>query len=304
MLEQLKAMEAAGQWMEIRQIDVTTLTGLDGDQLARAYLATSKAWELTATTADEYRTALAHAKTGLSVATVGGLMHTWLLARVAAYSADLGDYRTAEITATAFLKAQGAHPSASSIAPWASYALGRTRATQRRFPEAIAIYEQTKSASAGEFAERIQLAIVWALAQAGRVSAAVAACPARLEHLPDAYLQAASAIILAKSGDWQGARLAAKTAIHAYTTAPVYDLVEAAELVLILRHAATALGDTDGTASWASHIAAPLCRGTAGITNALLPTLRPEGGAEFEHAAVSRCGSAGDQRRGLLGVVG
>lgn len=303
MQQEIKRLELAGEWDELNRLAETLPSG---DSLARVYIALSKLAEDRATTGAEYRQALGFAQKAAAAADQGGLMWTWAQGRTAALSADLGMYPAAERAACAFLDALPGNPKAEALAPYARYALGRVRANQRRFLDAVAFYQEAKCATGSTFAERIQLAIVWAYAQAGQVVKAVEECPARVEPAHQGLLHAATAIILAKAGDWQSARTAAKAALP-YYTGPHYmpcDLVEAAELCLILKAAAHHLGDTQQAAVW-SHIAFNLFGGNGDVLTCLLPMLPMEGGVRFAEAASPARGlPSGHHRCGLRGVCG
>lgn len=302
MLQVIKQMEQQGRWTEIRQQASTLLAGLEGDALARGYLATSKAFELTATSPADYRTALAHARAAVASALQGGLMHTWALARVAAYSADMGLYRAAEATACAFLERLPVNPGAAPMEPYALFALGRAQASRRCFADAARTFRRAL-AGTGEIFERIQLHLAWTLAEAGQVRDAFDSIPSTVEHVPAEHVSAAMAAVLAASGDWAGAQLHAKAALRAHEAnrCPIFDTIQAAELALIIHRAAVALGQTQ--AMFSLHSAAILAGWNEGLILALLPTLRPKGGASY-NAAASSCGPAGHQRTGLRGCVG
>ncbi|MDB4894563.1 MAG: hypothetical protein JWN15_825 [Firmicutes bacterium] len=305
MLERIKAMEAAGQWAEIRRTAADLVEGLMGDDLSRAYLATSKAFEQTAICPDDYRAALAHAKRAAAAAAPGGLLHTWALHRVASYLADFGDYRGAERAATAFLDALPRHPQAETAAPWVYFHLGVVRSHQGHHDQAVALLRKAIAANAGEISERAQLHLAWTLAESGRVLEAFEALPSSLVHVSQGHLNAACAVVFAAAGDWQGARIHAMAALRARTAGEwrIFDTVEAAEMATVLQRAATYAGNSALAASWHNHSAAILAGWVDGTFSALLPSL-PQGGGAFLEEAASHSGPAGAKRCGLRGAVG
>jgi tetratricopeptide (TPR) repeat protein len=304
-VEHLKQLERDQNWAEIRRLSCSLPDDLAGDDLARWYLSSSTALEKSAAGPFEYRMALDQARAAVASAVRGGLMHTWSMARVAAYGADLGMYDLARESALSFLHQLPVHEEAHRIEPWARFALGRAYASPRyrRYGAAVAEYDRALAWAPEELAERITLAKVWALAQAGDVSAAAVALPETVTHTHIHSLLAAKAVVLAAAGDWSGAHQLARAAIAGYAVAPIFDVIEAAELSLILRRSAQVLGNAAEATGWALHTTALLRRWNAGLVHDLLPTLRPEGGTFFD-AAASHRGSAGHDRCGLRGTVG
>lgn len=303
MLADIKRMEAAGQWAEIRQLSESILVDLEGTEMARGLIALAVAHEKTATTAAEYRCALAYARRAVAVATTGSFMATWALHLVSCYAADLGLLEEAKQAAAAFLGALPAHPGARHVAPWVLFALGRVRHYQGRYAVAMELFDRAlNTGAAGEIGERIRLFMAWTLAESGQAYAAAQVLPAHVEHVPQGHVSAAMAVIAATVGDWLGARTHALAALRSRGEWATYDTVQAAELTLILRRAAQALGHHGQARVWALHTAAIIGGWNAALR--LLPTLRPKGGGEYHDAAAVRGLPAGYHRAGLRGAVG
>lgn len=306
MLEQLKRMEAAGQWMEIRQVDVSTLASLDGDQLARACLSLSKAHEVTAGSAAEYKQALAFARRAAEVAAPGGLMHTWALSYIAGQASDLGYFAEATTAAEQFMAALPHHPKAEAVAPWVFFHLGRVHYYRRRdFAGAARWFRRAQGAGSRAISERAALFLAWALAASGHVAEAAASLPDQVEYVSAGYLDAARATVCYASGDWHGAMRFAEASLREYDsgTWQVFDTVQAAEVYLILSKASQRLGQNLQADRWLAIAADTLSRWNAELMPCLVSTLRGKGGERSEEAVCS-CGSAGHDRCGLRGVVG
>lgn len=303
-LDDIKRLEAEGRWAEICAL-ITRLPGdLAGDDLARAYLSTSKALELTASTPVQYRLALTHAQLSVASALPGGLLHAWALARVAAYSADMGMYPQAEAASLGFCKLLEANPGAAPMEPYALFALGRALSRRGCHGEAIAILRRVVlMVPKGELRERATVTLARALGRAGRTGEALSTLPESVSHVPNDMLHSAFALISARAHRWADAEAEGREALRSIGTRPLCDLVEAAELLLTLKQAAHSLGRHRQAAVWQVYMAALLSRWSAEALLSLLSTLRVEGGAELNEA-VSRCGSSGDHRCGLRGAVG
>ena len=304
MLDRLRELKQQGRWAEIRAIAPDILTHLAGDDKAKALLWLSQAYEETASTAAEYRTALSHAKASFSAAVPGGLMHTWAAGRVAALASDLGDFSTAISAGITFLDQLPQHPDAGVLKPWAYFALGQSLYYRRRdYVGSIRWFRLAVSSGTGEIRERSTLWLGWALAASGQVGEATSALPETIKHVSVGQLSAARAAVAYAAGDWQGARSHATIALLEYKSGawPIYDSIQVAELYLILAKAAQRLGLQTQAARWFIESATILARWNAAFR--LVPTLRERGG-DWINAADCSCGPAGDKRCGLLGVVG
>lgn len=301
MLTYIKQLETDGRWVELLCLS-TSLT--PGDPLARVFVALSKLQEDAAAGGADYHRALYYAKQAAVAGVPGGLMWTWAQGRSAALAADLGIDQTAEQAARVFLDHLPTNPGAAVLAPWVWAALARVRARQGRNTEAVALWHQVLSAADGELAERAQLHLVWTLAEAGQVQAAVAALPTEVRFVSAGLLAAAQAAVAAASHDWPEASAHARTALRRQAAGEwaIYDTVQTAELLLILQKAAQATGDLQQASIWFAKTAAVLSRWNAGIMIRLVPTLRA-GGGEYVAATDSR-GSAGSHRWSLTGTVG
>lgn len=299
----LKAMEQSGQWSEIRQLGAAVLDGHEGDALSRALLALGSAFEHTATGAADYRQALAFAQAAVASAERGGLLHTWSIARVAAYAADLGLYQVAMQAAATFLDALPRHEAAQRIAPWVLYALGRVRASQRRYSEAAGIWRLVIGTAPDELAERARLHLAWTLAESGRLADAYSVLPTAAEYCPSALLEAARAVLCAAAHNWQGVIEHGRAYLNDAGALPVCDTIQTAEICLLMHRATNALGQHSQAEVWLRKAAAVLSCWNRALMQHLVPTLQGEGGA-WHNAAVSRCGGAGTKRTGLRGVLG
>lgn len=307
MLEQIKAWERAGQWAEIRSNEHVILSTLTGSALARALLSLGKAYEVTAATAGEYRSALRHTEAILNLAPAGSLTHTWALHRIACLRSDLADFAGAEAAAVEFLKDQPNHPSAASVLPWVLFHLGRVRHYQGRYHQAARLFTQALDTGPdGAIRERTQLFKVWSLAAAGRITEAFASIPADVEHISRGHLFAAIARVCLAARDWQGAALNARLALQSYDYGEMapFDTIQATELCLILKQANLAQGRPAAAAVWfykSATILAPWCEG---VLFAIATTLGERGGERYEAVSSHRGLSAGHKRCGLRGAVG
>lgn len=307
LLQQLKTMEQAGQWSEIRAMGKDALSGLEGSELARGLLAVGKAYEVTATGAADYRHALALTTGILEAVPADHLLRTWALHRIAALRADLGDIDGAEKAASEFLAGLAIHPQAQVVAPWALAAMGRVRHYQGRPGEAVAWFTRALKGDMPEaMRERVQLLLVWSLAASGRVTEAFAATPPDVLHISRGHLFAAIARTCLAARDWQGAAVNARVALRSYDAGEMlpFDLVQAAELCLISKRAATEGGRPDQAAVWLRKSAILLSQWNDAILFTLVPTLGMEGGEWIEAVTRSRGVPAGYKRVGLQGVVG
>ncbi|MDB4896314.1 MAG: hypothetical protein JWN15_2576 [Firmicutes bacterium] len=302
-LSSIKELESAG--------NTAGLTALarqlpPGDVLARVHIALSKLQEDAATSSVEYWRAYAHARRAIVVAEVGGLMWTWAQGRTAAMGTDLGLYQVAEQAATIFLQHLAYHPRAEALAPWVHFHLGRIRHAQGRHSEAAALLRQAAAADAQEISERARLFLVWCLAECGRAAQALQELPETVSFVSPGHLNAARAAVYAALGDSMCARTEALAALRSREDGAwrIYDTVQAAELMLILKRAAIQAGDFGQAAVWHQHTAALLAGWNADLIDSLLPTLPEKGGVWTDATAASSCGPAGYRRSGLLGILG
>jgi tetratricopeptide (TPR) repeat protein len=303
MMEYIKELERACEWHELRRLAETLP---DGDALARVHIALSVYREQTATNGTEYRLALRHAEHAAAVAVAGSLIHVWSFSMIAAYAADLGDYRKAERAATTFLRALPTQPAAERNIAVVYYALARAKHYGRRYSEAVHYWRLAmETAPTNELAERARLHLVWTLAESGKVLQAMQALPSVVYHVSEGHLDAARAVVHAAAGDWTGARFFALGALRTWDAGDwrAYDTVQAAELMLILKHAAHHAGNFGEAGTWHLHSAATLHGWNEDIIT-LLVSIPPARGGELAHAASSSCGPVGCKRTGLLGVVG
>lgn len=303
MLALVKRLESEGLWSEIRQLNSAGAANLPPADSARVLLSLSKAYEETATGGDDYRKALHFAKLALMASPAESLIRTWSLQAVAALAADLGQHKHAEQASLAFLEAVQRQPDATVLLSWVRFALGRSKASQRRYTEAVTLFRQALGTAEGALAERIRLHISWTLAEAGRVTEAFAALPDRLAYLPPGYLHAASAVVFAATEDWQNARLHALAALESRAAGEwqVYDTVQAASMYAVLKRSAQATGHHGQALIWHMRSTETLSRWSAGLD--LLPDL-PTGGGELFEVTPPRAGAAGHARTGLRGVIG
>lgn len=300
MIEHIGNLVRQGAWAELHHLAETLPPG---DVKARAYLKLSAYVEATATDGHGYRMAVAHARQALLAAEADGPIHAWACARIAALCADLGMYQDAEHAATRFLLALPAHTAVQVMEPWGRFALARALASRRQFVEAIAEMKAALKTAEGEIAERIRLHLVWTLAQSGLIHEALRELPEAVNHVSVGHLSAAKTMVCATVGDWAGARESALAALSTRQEWELFDRIQVAELYLILRQAALRSGEYVQSAVWFAHTAATLSGWNAGLILTLLPTL-PQKGGRKRAAARSSCGSAGDHRCGLRGVVG
>lgn len=303
MLEQIRTLEQAGAWDELSRLACALPPG---QELARVFIALSKLQEDRATTAAEYRQALAYAEMGVTSDVAPGLMWTWAHGRAAALAADLGLYRAAESHALAFLGALGGHPQASALVPWVWAALARVRAHQGRFAEAILLWRRTLASTEGELAERAILHLVWTQAEAGCVRQALASLPTAVSFVSEGHLNAARAVLLAAIHDWTGARREALAALRDQARGgwAVFDTIQTAELCMILRKAALADGAYRQAAVWYLRTAEVLSRWNVALVTCLIPTLRVGGGETFAAVSSARGLPAGYKQCGTRGAVG
>jgi tetratricopeptide (TPR) repeat protein len=303
MLEHIKELERAGEWDELRRLAETLP---NGDALARVHLALSTYREQVATNGAEYRLALRHAEHAARVAEKGSLVHVWSFSKMAAYAADFGDYQKAERAANTYLRSLPLQPDAERNIAVVYYALGRVKHYGGHYSEAVRYWRLAiETAPTEELAERARLHLVWTLARWGKVVQAVDALPSSVSHVSEGHLDAARAAICAATGDWRGARTLAISALRRYEAGDwrVYDAVEAAGVLLILKHAAHHAGNFGQAGVWHVYSAALLDGWCEGILSLLAP-IPPARGGELAHAAFSSCGSRGSKRVGLRGVVG
>jgi tetratricopeptide (TPR) repeat protein len=302
MLERIKEMERAGEWQELRRLAETLP---NGDALARVHLALSSYREQVATNGTEYRLALGHAEHAAKVAETGSLIYVWSFSKIAAYAADLGDYRKAERAATTFLRSLPLQPEAARNIAVVYFALGRVKHYGGHYSEAVRYWRlAAETAPTDELTERARLNLVWTLAKSGKVVQSMEALPSSVSHVSEGHLDAARAVIYATAGDWTGARNFALSALRHYEAGNwrVYDTVEAAGVLLILKQAAQHAGNFGQAGVWHLYSAATLNGWCEGILSLLVP-IPPVRGGEIAHAAFSSCGPRGSKRVGLLGTV-
>lgn len=303
MLEHIKQLEQAGDWAELHRLAETLP---HGDTLARVHLALTLYHEQGATNGKEYRKALQHARLATATADAGSLLYVWSFSKSAAYAADLGDYRGAEQDAHAFLRLKSSQPDAERNIAVVYFALARAAHYGRRYGEAVTYWRlASETAPFEELRERARLHLVWTLAESGNVAGAVDALPQAVAHVAEGHLCGARAVVSAALGDWEGARTHALAALRSWFAGEwkVFDVVEIAELLLVLKSAALHMGAYKQAATWYIYSAANLAGWNEALMPLLVPTLPPEGG-EHPHAASSSCGPSGYRRTGLLGTVG
>lgn len=303
MMEHIKELERAGRWDDLRQLAETLP---NGDALARVHIALSVYCEQTAANGTEYRLALRHSEHAATVADAGSLMQVWSLARVAAYAADLGDYRKAERASNAFLRSLPLQPKAEQVIGMVYFALARVKHYGRDYSAAVRYWKRAiETAPTDELAERARLHLVWTLAESGKVLQAMQALPSAVYHVSEGHLEAACAVIYAAAGDWTGARSYALSALRTWDAGDwrANDTVQASELMLILKHAAHHAGNFGEAGTWFFYCAATLDGWNEGLISLLVP-IPPVRGGDIAHAAFASCGPRGSKRVGLLGTVG
>lgn len=304
MLKLVRQLHNGGRWREI--LDLHLDDSAPAQDRAWLLMAQAVAHEKTATDAAGYRAALTHAAAAVTLTEPGSFPWVWGQHMVACFAADLGMYKQVEHAAICFLEAAGGHPHTAGVSAHVRASLGRSRAAQRRYGDAISLYREALTTAADPaLRERIQLLLVWAYAKAGDTSAAFAECPSEVRHVSPALLHAAMAAVLAHAGDWAGAQQAAKAALPYYQNHAPLDVVEHAELAMILRRAAQALGNHTQAKFWRLHTSLCFFGWQEAFVSNLLPTLPQKGGEGYNEAAdCAGYGPVGHDRMGLLGVLG
>lgn len=305
MLEQITAWEREGRWAEIRQHGPALLAaGLQGDQLARAYLAVAKAWEETATCPADYQESANLVLAAVAAAVPGSFMHTWALGRAAATLSDVGRFEQASEAAWAFLAQVETQPKATPMLPWVHFALGQVLYYKRR-PVASAQHFRTAMSlgADGRLTELCRLWLAWSLAAAGQITAAFAAIPCEVHHVSHGHVFAAMARVCLAAQDLKGARTNARLALRSHEAGDwsVHDSLQAAELHLILRNSAYPQG---GAGSVRLDHASKFALCSEAVLSVLAASLGRMGGVWSEAASVSRGLPVGHKRSGLLGAVG
>ncbi|MGE5507664.1 MAG: tetratricopeptide repeat protein [Chitinophagales bacterium] len=305
LLELIRSLEQAGRWAEIRTSGESFLASADASERARVLLALSKAWEETAAGVVDYRTAVRYTVATMDAAGAGSFLHVWALHRLACQLSDLGDFAGAERAAQGFFAALPDHPRAEAVVPWVNFHMGRIRYHQRSYPEAAMWFERAAAAGDGELRERAVLFLVWARARAGHLAQAAEVLPESVQHVSDGHLRAAKAFLYACASDWPHAAQEARSALRHFSAGEwrVFDIVQAAELCLILKNAAHAMGERSQAMAWMNKAAALLSRWNLDLLVDLVLTLRVEGGGSID-AAASHRGPAGHHRCGTRGSVG
>lgn len=297
-------LEARQAWSELRSIDVTHLSG---DELARAYIAKSKAYQHTATTVEEYRECLRYSRLAEENAVRGGYIHLWALARVAIHLADLCDFAEARRVADEFFCLAGDNGEVVHFGLWVHFALGLSfYFGGGNYKEAIRHFIISSGPLASEeLKERSFLNFSWCYAHLGDGVTAMKLMPKNRKYVSDGNHYSVLCAALFASKRWSEAVKAGRIALKFYDQGGfmAYDTLDAAEVSLILKKCAERLGCVPDVIRWVRKTDEILSRWTAGVTLTAPPTLRGEGGG-MRHEEVSHRWIAGHHRTGLLGTVG
>lgn len=305
MIDALVHLRDTGKFADIRENAATLTAGLTGDELSRAYLIISQAHEKTSSTGDDYRLSLVYARCAIAAANEDSLYHVWAHGRLAALSADMGNYGDAIRFGKQFLDLVSNQPSASVMVPYAWFAIGRAESRLKHHGKAIQSLKTALETADGELAERIRITLARTYARAGFTTAAVIALPENVEYVSEGKLQAARSIILAKCGDWKGAQSQAQAALSNVKNGEsrVYDAIETAELYLVLKACAQALGNHGCAGFWFARFALTLSAWNATLITTLPSTIAMGGGERVDEETSHR-GCAGHHRCGVRGTVG
>lgn len=295
MIDQVKELERAGRWAEIRQLAPGLLSSLQGVDLAQAHMALSTAHFHTATSAVDWQVALRHAHACLQLAPAGDLLHTWALQKVSSLAVDMGRHQEAKRHALAYLKAAHAHPKLTVITPYVIRDLGHVAYQNRQFKAAACYWRRAlalfQTIGNTDETTRTAITLAWAYVRSGKSGLAQAvlptAVPAHMEHLR----LGAEAAILAADGHWTEAFTAGTRALQGARAA--HDYADAAEVCLILSKAFQRLGAGNQALDFL-HTAAKFAARQDRDAYALLTLSNRAGGGDFPRVhAAAPCGAGG-----------
>jgi len=295
MLEQLRALNNDGRYMETRRLAPAFLASSTApEELSMGHALLSVAYQLSATCAGDWQQALINARACRDLAPRDTYLHVWALNQVAVLAGDTGRFQEASAHAAAFLREEPKYERAAHFKPWVIRTLTQVAFHRGDYLQAAALRRQALTLfeapdNAPEVA-RTRLNLVWAYARAGRASVARMHLPETVPADMENLRCGAMAAVLAAEGRWAEALDAGQAALRGDRRS--FDLADAAEVCLILAKCAHRLGLYQAAFAYIREAASFAARQDRKALVLLALTLGREGGV-FLDAAASPCGSGG-----------
>jgi len=252
-----------------------------------------------------WREALEAAHACLDLAEPGSVLYLWALHMLACTYVDAGMPHRARPYALAYLSQAAGNPQLEPYTPYVVRAMGHIAFQERRFLSAFRWFSHAHAlfSAKGDFAQAAvsSQAMALALVRAGRPRQARAALEDRSLFPADrAYLfDSAMAAILAAECRYEDALVFGRAALQAIGRRQSLDLVDAAEVALVLADALRHLNQVDEASAMLYHAAAFAALQGWKLESLLRLNERAGGGDPLEPAAPSR-GSANLRHRGCF----
>lgn len=251
-----------------------------------------------------WQEALQAAHACLRLAEPGSVLYLWVLHMLACTYVDAGLPHRARPYARAYLRQAATHPQLEPYTPYVVRAMGHIAHQERRLSAAMAWLHRAERLFTArgdwEQAERTAITLAWVLIRLRRPEAALQALSCyKNEGTPEYLRQGALAAIAYLQGHYEEAVVLGKQALDGKSRL-AHDLVDAAEISLVIAQALRALGATSEASAYIEHAArfAALQEREIAVLLILL-NHGAEGGDPSDSAAVAR-GSANLRHRGCF----
>lgn len=305
MLDQIRAMERAGRWAELRQAVPDLLADACGDEKARLCLSLATAYYYTSANAGDWRQALTHAHDAWVSATPGGFLYVWALQKLSSLSVDMGRPRESQYYARAYLKLAPQYPELRCITPYVVRDLSHAAYQQRRWAEAVRLRMQALALfeALGDSVQviRTQLNLVWAYARAGKPHLARRYMPVEVPADMQSLQAGAWTVIYATERNWPAAIVSARQALNGNRQS--CDCADAAEICLILAQSLKALDASADSSELVRESVSLAARQDRSAYTLLVLSQRQRGGDTPDQAASRGSGGWHPDARYTTGVA-
>lgn len=236
-MDDIKRLEREGAWIEILAKAMTFLSAASSPaDLAVAHRAISAAYFETATTPDDWRSALRHAHAAFDLFEPGTVQHVHMMQRLSSLAVDTRRLAEAKKFSTMFLRHAQAHASLTPYTPYVIRDQAQIAYIEHRFNDAVRLYRRAANLFAevgnDEQANRTLTNVAWALIRAGRLDGAKDALSAHKATEGDYLRLGAEAVILAHEGRHDEALRVGRAAMRSERLP--HDLAGLAELLIVL----------------------------------------------------------------------
>ena len=250
-----------------------------------------------------WREALEAAHACLDLAEPGSVLYLWAIHMLACTYVDAGMPHRARPYALAYLSQAAGNPQLGPYTPYVVRAMGHIAYRERRFAAAMVwlLRAERLFVARGdrEQAERTAITLAWVLIRLRQPEAALQALSRhRSESTPEHLRQGALSAIAYLQGRYEEAIALGRQALDGQSRF-AHDLVDAAEVSLVIAHALRAIGAMDEASAYVER-AAHLAALQGWETVVLLLLNHGAGGGDPSDSAADARGSANLRHRGCF----